>query len=622
MRQIIVVNEEKCVGCNSCVRACPVNANITKIREGSDESFYTTVDPTACISCGECVKACKHGARDYEDDSAEFEKALEKKEPIAVIVGPSIRASFPKHKWRILLSWLRAQGNVKIYDVGFGADICTFMHSKYLKAHPEAKLMSQPCPAIVNYVEMYKPELLKNLSPVLSPAGCMAAYLRKYKRVNDSMFMLSPCIAKTAEADREKLFDYNVTYRRLEELANRKGIRWDGPTSFEFDDATEGSIGRLYPMPGGLKDTMLMLDPNLIIRTAEGPNTVYDRIERYYQTEDKRKPDLLDVLNCEYGCNQGTATAEMVANLMETENMMDAIAAQSIQETQGSGLLGLGKMKRFKEFDKTLKLDDFLTRYADKRVSFVAPTVADYNKIFESMMKFDEDSQHIDCTACGYKSCHDMACAIYRGMNVRENCVNYLKASLKQHYAEIQKANDKMQEANDKMQEVYDRMSEVNETLLDDVSQINAICAEMKEGQNNIVNASSDIGTKAAELSGNIQRLQKFSQSCLNYYKDKKADSLTAEDFAKMQQFVAAIGTMTQGYYEVAKEFEENSTGIRDQISTLSEAIDGLLEMSAAMQATASESQGGDDADYRDITEVVDIETGGNADEAMLDMIK
>lgn len=617
MRQIITVNPDKCVGCNACVRVCPVNANVTKFKTDSEEEFVTSVDQSACIGCGECVKACKHDARDYVDDTAEFEKALNKKTPIVVIVAPAIRASFPKSKWRILLSWLRAKGNVRIYDVSFGADICTFMHSKYIKEHPDAKLLSQPCPAIVNYVEMYKPELIKNLSPILSPAGCIAAYLRKYKNVKEPMFNLSPCIAKTSEADRERLFDYNVTFRRLEEMANRMGIRWDGPSDFEFDESSEGTIGRLYAMPGGLKDTLMMLDPNLIIRTAEGPHTVYDRLERYFQTEDKRKPDVLDVLNCEFGCNQGPATAEMVASLMETESMMDSIAAQSIKETQGSGLLGLGKMKRFKEFEKSLKLEDFLTRYADKRVSFVAPTVADYNKIFESMLKTDEASQNINCTACGYKSCHDMACAIYRGMNVRENCVFYLKRSLRQNY-------EKVREAHDRIQEVHDHMNEVYESILDDVSKINAICEEMKEGQNNIINASGDIGTKAAELSGNIQRLQKFSQSCLNYYKDKKAETLTQEDFAKMQQFLAAIGTMTQGYYEVAKEFEGNSAGIQEQIATLSDAIDALLEMGASMQETVDESNGGADGDggnqLPDITDIVDIEKAPDAVDDILDI--
>ena len=34
------------------------------------------------------------------------------------------------------------------------------MHIEYFKLHPEAKVISQPCAAIVNYAEKHKPEML------------------------------------------------------------------------------------------------------------------------------------------------------------------------------------------------------------------------------------------------------------------------------------------------------------------------------------------------------------------------------------------------------------------------------------------------------------------------------
>ena len=571
MRQIITVDEDKCVGCNACVRACPVQANKVRLKGDSNDEFVVNIDHAACISCGECVKACNHGARSYIDDIDEFVKLLESKKPMSIIVAPSIRVSFPKSRWRVLMNWIRSKNsNVRIYDVAYGADICTYMHNKYYQENPGSKLVSQPCPAVVNYIQMYRPELISHLSPILSPAGCLAAYLRKYKNIKDSMVLLSPCIAKTSEAERERLYDYNVTFKHLEEYANSENIRWDASQEFEFDEAIEGTLGKMYPMPGGLKENMLMLNSEHVIRTAEGPQTLYDRLERYYQTEDRKKPDLLDVLNCQFGCNHGPATASTVASLMESENMMDSLEAQTAKETQGTGILGLGKFKRFKEFDKTLYLNDFMTHYYDSRVSFVAPTVDDYKRIFHMLHKDDEQSQNINCTACGYKSCHDMACAIYRGMNVRENCAYYLKYSLKKSYT---------------------RIRDVSDTTVDEVSKINAISEEMNEGQNAIVSSTNDISSKASELGNNIARLQKFTNSCLNYYKDKKAETLTAEDFAKMQQFVAAIGTMTQSYLEVAQDVEQRSENINEQIMNLSAAIDALTELSENLKQTVTEAE-------------------------------
>ena len=79
MRQIITVDEDKCVGCNACVRACPVQANKVRLKGDSNDEFVVNIDHAACISCGECVKACNHGARSYIDDIDEFVKLLESK---------------------------------------------------------------------------------------------------------------------------------------------------------------------------------------------------------------------------------------------------------------------------------------------------------------------------------------------------------------------------------------------------------------------------------------------------------------------------------------------------------------------------------------------------------------
>lgn len=438
--QIITVDEKRCIGCNACVRVCPVHANITRLKENTMDEFVTVIDPEACINCGECVKICRHSARNYRDHFEEFKERFESKKEMILIVAPAIRTSYPDGAWKVLLSWLRRHGNCRIYDVGFGADICSYMHNKYLSEHQNQKLISQPCPAVVNYIQKYKPELIPYLSPVLSPVGCLATWLRKYQHETAPMFMLSPCIAKTSEAGREGLYDYNVTFRNLDKYVNKNKIDWDAMADFKFD-ALEGSIGRMYPMPSGLKETMLMLNPNLVIRNTEGIHELYSSLDRYAETPDDRKPDLLDVLNCRHGCNRGTALPEDDTTLLEVEQIMHTITEKSIRETSG-GLFGIGRFKRFKEFDKTLKLDDFLTSYKDESTHRPKLTTEDYIAVFEHMHKYDAVSQNINCGACGYKRCRDMAYAIHYKLNVRENCIYYLKQSLKDQYSELKAKYD------------------------------------------------------------------------------------------------------------------------------------------------------------------------------------
>ena len=44
------------------------------------------------------------------------------------------------------------------------------------------------------------------------------------------------------------------------------------------------------------------------------------------------------------------------------------------------------------------------------------------------MNKTDAASQKMNCESCGYSSCRNMARAIYNGVNVKENCVHYVKS--------------------------------------------------------------------------------------------------------------------------------------------------------------------------------------------------
>lgn len=433
--EIITVDEKHCVGCNACVRVCPVHANVTRLKENTTDEFITTIDPNACINCGECVKICRHNARNYHDHIDKFIEYFESKREMILIVAPAIRTSFPDGTWKTLLALLRRYGNCRIYDVGFGADICSYIYNKYMTEHPGKKIITQPCPAVVNYIQKYQPELIPYLSPVMSPVGCLAVWLRKYQHESAPMFMLSPCIAKTSEAEREGFYDYNVTFRNLAKYMKKHKADLNELEDFQFD-SKEGTIGRMYPMPSGLKETMLMLNPSLVIRNSEGIQDLYPGLERYAQTPDGKKPDILDVLNCRHGCNCGTAVQEEETSLLDVEQIMHTIMEDSIQETNG-GIFGIGRFKQFKEFDKVLEMQDFLTSYRDESVHRASLTMQDYENVFTQMHKLDPASRNLNCGACGYSRCRDMAYAIHHHLNVKENCFDYLKKRMKDEYSEL-----------------------------------------------------------------------------------------------------------------------------------------------------------------------------------------
>lgn len=64
---------------------------------------------------------------------------------------------------------------------------------------------------------------------------------------------------------------------------------------------------------------------------------------------------------------------------------------------------------------KNLDLSDYLRRYTDlsAQCTYEKPNATQLNEIFASMNKNTQKEQTIDCSACGYQSCKQMAEAIF-----------------------------------------------------------------------------------------------------------------------------------------------------------------------------------------------------------------
>ena len=58
-RGAIVVDKEKCKGCNLCVVACPTKTlDLSKEVTGKGYNYSEMVNPEACIGCASCALVC------------------------------------------------------------------------------------------------------------------------------------------------------------------------------------------------------------------------------------------------------------------------------------------------------------------------------------------------------------------------------------------------------------------------------------------------------------------------------------------------------------------------------------------------------------------------------------
>ena len=519
MNDIIVVKPEKCVGCNACVRNCPApEANITKMLE--DGRFVTSVNSDKCIACGQCLKVCTHGARDYIDDTRVCMQRLEKDKTI-ILVSPAIRTVFPT-RWVGILDWFKSKGCV-IYDIALGADICTWAHLRAIENQKIGKIISQPCAAVVKYAEIYQPSLIKNLSPIQSPVGCAVAYIKKYLRRTNPIAVLTPCVAQKNEFIETGLVEYNVTFSKLMEYFDANGVvihtNSDEEYEYKFDDQ-QGQLGVIYTRPGGLKDNLLLHNPELNIINSEGVNKVYGELDLYAKTQDAKRPEIFDVLSCEFGCNMGPA-ADVKYSPFDVMNYMRDIEKEA-KKRRKTGVFRQGEDKLFKKFDEELQLDDFLRTYKSQSPSPI-PSDKQLDAVFKLMGKNTESDKCYDCRACGYNSCRDMATAVCRGLNTPNNCVVHSRVVLLERQNELSSQHEKFIEITNKcrdfsedLQEKMDNIKKNLDTIGDSTNKTGERARVVNELLTNIITFCKNNETLDSE---GINQMIVILETTLNAFK-------------------------------------------------------------------------------------------------------
>ena len=550
--------------CNKCIGICPVKfANVAFTNSLGDNKIKINSD--YCIHCGKCLEVCDHNARYYLDDTEVFFNDLNHGKKISVVVAPSIRTNYPNYE--NLFGFLKSKGVTLIYDVSYGADITTWA---YLKAIKEKKLLSviaQPCPVVVNYIEKYNPSLIDNLAPIHSPALCTAVYMKKYQNVTDSIAFLSPCLAKMDEfnaPETNHYISYNVTFKNLFEYISKNKIKLQDFAPSGFDNIQCG-LGLLFPRPGGLKENIFDREPDAWVKQIEGTEHIVQYLKSYKNRVKQKKvvPLVVDILNCSFGCNDGTGTERNVSlddidyelNLLKKEKQNKKTLAKRDVDSL------------YKKFDKELNLSDFIRTYSNKSDLIVKLEATDeeIENTYIKMHKISDEDRKINCNNCGYGNCRKMAIAITNNVNHLANCSHYNKESLRIENDLIQRREQESTKVKNEVNILRLNAEDNLSMIKNAVKDITLAVQDIVASSDNVNNNSLGIQTESKEIMETFIQLNNITsviKEKIHAFSNASSEIIAIAEKTNLLSLNASIeaaraGEAGKGFAVVAEEVKQ-----------------------------------------------------------------
>jgi len=404
--QVVFTNKARCRDCYRCVRVCPVKA----IRMKDGQAF---VVEDLCISCGTCIRECPQGAKTFRQDLEKAQQIMaEKTVPLAASVAPAFAAVFTEWERLRLPSALRKLGFTFVAETAVGAfEVARRTAELATQQRDESRIMTA-CPAVVRYVEMYRPQLVDRLLPIVSPMIAHARHLKNRLGPEARVIFIGPCVAKKQEAARPELagaVDCVLTFPELREWLAMAGIDLLRCEESNFDEQPAGSA-RLFPLAGGAAHTggleTDILSPRVI--TVTGVEDLGDVLDTL--PSPNNGPFLLEPLFCRQGCINGPAIAGETAPIFDRRQQLNTYATTHPANGPRPNLPDAQLATHFT---------------GEHRWKNEVPET-EIRRVLNLTGKTSPEDE-LNCGACGYITCRDKAIAVVRGMAEVEMCIPYMR---------------------------------------------------------------------------------------------------------------------------------------------------------------------------------------------------
>lgn len=405
---VIRFKEAKCKNCYKCVRVCDVKAIAVKNEQAQIMNDH-------CILCGHCLAACPQNAKSLVSDLERVKGFLRSGLKTVISIAPSFAGILDYDTPGQLVAALKRLGFYQVRETAEGAAYVTEEYVKILEEGRMENMITTCCPSVNDLIEIYYPELIGAMAPVVSPMIAHGRLLKKELGSDIRVVFLGPCIAKKREAENDLrvqgAVDAVINFAELEDWLSEEGIDLKKMDEIAFDN-TNPEINRLYPVNSGVIHSVLTTsakDCGYQTLSVDGVKNCMDFLESMKKGEIHNV--FVEMNTCVGGCINGPAVEhkEEKSSYFKRKLEMESVIEKTPAELVPVEKTGISLTKAFvnRSFQNELPEEE---------------------KIRETLAKIGktDKSHELNCGACGYPTCRDKAIAVLQGKAELTMCIPYM----------------------------------------------------------------------------------------------------------------------------------------------------------------------------------------------------
>ena len=405
----VVLNEDRCVGCTSCLKVCPTEA--IRLKEGK-----ARIIGEKCIDCGECIRICPNHAKSAVTDNIGILKKY--KYTIAIpslVLYGQFRSNVGINE---MLTAVKKVGFDEVYEASIGTEIITNVVKNHMLKDNKIKrpIINSTCPATLRLIQIRFPELLPNIADIETPIE-IAARLAKVETAKKTGFsmdeigvvFISPCTARMTSS-RNPLGIEKSYIDGVLSMKDVYGMMLRNLNNGKVDVMTRSTKeSLLWPITGGQGEP-LGIENYLAV---DGINEVIKVLEEI-EMDKLDGLEFFEGMACVGGCVGGPLTIE---NPFIARSRMKALSKGLPNSAAGEEEIKV-QIEMYKE--GFIRLTEPIEPRAVMRLD---DDISKSIKKMEMIKEMLKDLPGIDCGVCGAPTCKAFAEDIVKGNNRDEVCM-------------------------------------------------------------------------------------------------------------------------------------------------------------------------------------------------------